>query len=243
MQISANQNYNRVGNSRPNLSSATPSSQDPVDQVSGSVGNDPAVTLGKQLPFRPASADWNQQRLADVDLNFIDGHTVTVQNSTQLNREMQKVKDGTLDSVIPSGHGHDSRVGSSMGLDVNDEGAPGFTANKSASRPRVTLDVVEGNRVKQVDFGKLCEGKFAPGGARLIDLRGCDTGNWGGLSQTMSRVLPGIQVRGTAGTLLENRLTGAERPAAGPDASRTYTVPRSELNQAKRGQYNPFPQH
>lgn len=128
-----------------------------------------------------------------------------------------------------------------MGFDVNDENAPGLTANKGSKCPKVMLDVVDGKTVKQEDFGKLNEGKWAPGGARLLDLSACDTGDWGGLAQTTSRVLPGIQVHGTVGTLLENKLTGSETPAAGPDASRTYVVPRSTLNNPGPGQFNPFP--
>ena len=207
------------------------------DGYTGSVAS-PAedfLTLGRKRYAMPAGG-----LLADVEFRYADGRKVVVPDANSANQQIDKTKDGSLESIRFSGHGRDDRNSASMGFDTNDEGAPGLTATKGSKRPRVSLDVSDGVHTRQVDLGKKLEHKFAPGGDRLIELDACDTGDANGLAPTLSRVLPGIRVKGTAGTLLENRITGAERPASTPDATRTFVVPRSQAG-VSPGSYNAFP--
>lgn len=178
--------------------------------------------------------------VANVEFHFVDGTTVSVPDADAAARQCDKIKDGTLDWMRASGHGSDEQGTASMGFDTNEESAPGLTSTHGGGRPRVTLDVSAGGRTRQVDLGKKLEHKFAPGGARLIRLEACETGNADGMAPTLSKVLPGIRVEGTAGTLLENRLTGAVHPASTPDATRTFVVPRSQAG-VTPGSYNAFP--
>lgn len=229
----------------------------PTDGYAGSVTNasEDFLTLGRSryaqttsgFSSTPATggSPWlnpvpSSELLADVEFRYIDGTKVVVPDGQSVTTQAAKTKDGTLDSIRVSGHGRDDVSGASMGLDTNDEGASGLTSAKGSKTPKVTLDVVEGAHTKQVDLGKVLEHKFAPGGDRLIELDACDTGCANGLAPTLSKVLPGIRVKGTAGTLLENRLTGEEYPASTPDATRTFVVPRSKAG-ITPGSYNAFP--
>ncbi|MBX3171720.1 MAG: hypothetical protein KF760_30195 [Candidatus Eremiobacteraeota bacterium] len=255
------QNYTKFSQNQASQSQVIPESH-PADGYAGSVSTGPAedfLTLGRtrfaassksaaDAHLKPAGDFFSREKslvaspelLADVELRYVDGTKVVVPDGRATAQQLKKTKDGTIDSIRGSGHGHDDRGSASMGLDTNDEGAAGLTATKGSKRPRVTLDVVEGAYTKQLDFGKMLEHKFAPGGARLIELDACDTGDANGLAPTLSKVLPGIRVKGTAGTLLENRLTGAEYPASTPDATRTFVVPRGQAG-VTPGSYNPFP--
>lgn len=67
------------------------------------------------------------EQLADVELHYIDGSSVTVPDGKAVADQLARTKDGTLDWFKPSGHGSDNRFGASMGFDINDEGAPGLT--------------------------------------------------------------------------------------------------------------------
>jgi len=176
----------------------------------------PPFTLGRSrtwayLHRRNSPINFVDPGGLEATIRFMDGTQFSTSSPVEFGDRLTQALPGTLDFIRLRGHGSDT--GDAMGFDPNDEAAPGLILFNRGPSSRIYLN--EGGKVKaNRELGKLLEGKFSRKGESRIYLDACDTADPNGLTQNLARILRGIRVRGVAGTLLEHKITGSERPAS-----------------------------